>query len=50
MIYVGICDDEMEFCIELETLLLRYGEREKILMEVNIFNSGETFLKYCAGE
>lgn len=46
MYRIGICDDEKEFCAELENLVRKYAERETICLETEVFHSGEEFLKY----
>ena len=45
MYRIGICDDEIEFCTELEKFVQKFVEKENILAETEVFISGEEFLK-----
>lgn len=45
MYRIGICDDEMEFCTEIEKFVRKYAEKEKITVETEVFTSGEELFK-----
>lgn len=45
MYRIGICDDQIEFCRELERLIQIYARRENISVKTEIFTSGEEFFK-----
>lgn len=45
MYRIGICDDEMEFCTEIEGFVQEYAEKEKITVETEIFTSGEVLFE-----
>lgn len=45
MYRIGICDDEMEFCTEIEEFVQKYAEKEKITVKTEIFTSGEALFE-----
>lgn len=45
MYRIGICDDEMEFCTEIEGFVQEYAEKEKITVETEVFTSGEVLFE-----
>lgn len=45
MYRIGICDDEMEFCTEIEGFVHEYAEKEEITVETEVFTSGEEFFE-----
>ena len=46
MLYIAICDDNRQVCSEMETILLEYRKKTGVLIEVEVFYDGESFLKY----
>ena len=46
MLYIAICDDNRQVCSEMETILLEYRKKTGVLLEVEVFYNGESFLKY----
>lgn len=50
MYRIGICDDEMEFCTEIEGFVQEYAEKEEITVETEIFTSGEEFFQEINNE
>lgn len=50
MYRIGICDDEMEFCTEIEEFVQKYAEKEKITVETEVFTSGEDFFEVMSDE
>ena len=45
MYRIGICDDEIEFCTEIEGFVQEYAEKEEITVETEIFTSGEVLFE-----
>lgn len=45
MYRIGICDDEMEFCTEIEGFVHEYAEKEEITVETEVFTSGEALFE-----
>lgn len=45
MIRVAICDDELIIGSMLERVLLLYGKKNDIKLEIDVFESGEELLK-----
>lgn len=41
MYRIGICDDEMETCFQIEHDLLNYGENKNIVIDTEVFSNGE---------
>ena len=50
MYRIGICDDEIEFCTEIEEFVQKYAEKEKITVETEVFTSGEEFFEVINDE
>lgn len=50
MYRIGICDDEMEFCTEIEGFVQEYAEKEKITVETEVFTSGEVLFETMNNE
>ena len=50
MYRIGICDDEMEFCTEIEEFVQKYAEKEEITVETEVFTSGEEFFQAMSNE
>ena len=50
MYRIGICDDEIEFCTEIEEYVREYAEKEKITVEIEIFTSGEALFETMKNE
>lgn len=50
MYRIGICDDDFSFCAQIEEFLENYAKRENILIETEVFLSGEEYLKYMETE
>ena len=46
MLYVAICDNNRQICSEIENILLQYKKETGFLLDVEVFYSGESFLKY----
>ncbi len=45
MVYrIGICDDENSTCSELEKILMEYSKVSDLEIQINIWNSAETFI------
>ena len=45
MYRIGICDDEIEFCTEIEGFVQEYAEKEEITVKTEIFTSGEALFE-----
>jgi len=45
MLRIAICDDDIQFCSNLETLLLSLGKEYSIRIDVEVFYTGEGLLK-----
>ena len=41
MYRIGICDDDMGVCFQIEEELLRYAEVHSIMIEVEVFSGGK---------
>mgnify|MGYP006990121734 CR=1 FL=1 len=41
--HVGICDDGINICSALEEMILLYGEKNRIKMDVQVWYTGEEF-------
>ena len=50
MYRIGICDDEIEFCTEIEEFVQKYAEKEKITVKTEIFTSGEELFETMKSE
>ena len=50
MYRIGICDDEIGTCTQLEGFILKYLKERCIEHEIEIFYSGETLCKYMEDE
>ena len=50
MYRIGICDDEIAFCTEIEEYVREYAEKEKITVEIEIFTSGEELFEMMKHE
>lgn len=50
MYRIGICDDEIAFCTEIEEYVREYAEKEKITVEIEIFTSGEALFETMKNE
>nr|WP_317360185.1 LytTR family DNA-binding domain-containing protein [uncultured Tyzzerella sp.] len=48
MINIAICDDDIIICEELESIILDYKNNINININIDIFYSGEIFLKYIS--
>ena len=46
MIKIAICDDDTNICSHLEKILLEYQNNNFIKFYINIFNSGNKFIKH----
>lgn len=45
MLNIAICDDNIAFCSELETNIIKCLKSEKELCEIDIYYNGENFIK-----
>ncbi len=45
MINIAICDDDVNICSEIENILLEYKNENNVKFNIDIFNSGNKFLK-----
>lgn len=50
MLKIGICDDDYSFCAQIEELLYEYAKRECLIIEIDVFYTGEDYLKYLERE
>lgn len=46
MIYIAVCDDDKAVCAEIEDALMEYSKRHCMKINVDVFYSGESLLKY----
>lgn len=46
MIYIAVCDDDKEVCLEIEDALMKYSKQYCIKLSVDVFYNGESLLKY----
>ena len=46
MLYIAICDDNRQVCSEVETILWEYSKKSGVLLDIEVFYDGESFLKY----
>lgn len=46
MMRIGIYDSDMLMLSEMENLLLQLGSEEKILMDIDVFNTKSDFLSH----
>lgn len=46
MYRIGICDDDNVFCIQMEKHLEGYAKETGIVIETEVFSSGEDYLRY----
>ena len=46
MLYIAVCDDNRQVCSEMETILLEYSKKTGVMLEVEVFYNGESFLNY----
>ena len=48
---IAICDDESTICSQIETILMNYSAEHNLLIETQIFYSGEELYRFlCGGE
>lgn len=50
MLNIAICDDDLEFCGKLESILVEIEKQEKIKMSIDIYQSGEVLIKAIEAE
>lgn len=50
MYRIGICDDDAIFCAQIERYLNEYGHKKKINIDIEVFLSGEDYLRYMEKE
>lgn len=50
MYRIGICDDDYLFCSQIEQYLEEYAQQEEIELQLEVFLSGEDYLKYMEKE
>lgn len=50
MYYIGICDDEIKTCNELEKYIEAYLKSNYLIASIEVFYSGETLCKYLNAE
>lgn len=48
MFNIGICDDEKDTCTQIANMVYRYGNKEKMEIEVSIWNTGEALYEDLA--
>ncbi|MBP3475152.1 MAG: response regulator transcription factor [Lachnospiraceae bacterium] len=46
MYRIGICDDDFIFCAQIEKYLEEFAREEKVTIDIEVFLSGEDYLKY----
>lgn len=46
MLYIAVCDDDKAVCAEIEDALMEYSKRHCMKINVDVFYSGESLLKY----
>ena len=46
MLSIGVCDDEVQTCMELEQMLYTYGKNRKLDLHVNVWNKGEDLCSF----
>lgn len=50
MYRIGVCDDDYMFCAQMEKNLEEFAREAGIVVEIEVFLSGEDYLKYMEGK